>query len=66
MPDNKLLMVMPYQQFIRKAAAQGFQVYSIWDPSYQPSAYLDEVGELSEEMLLADFSEDSIESMIVR
>jgi hypothetical protein len=57
MPDTRILMVMPYQQFIRKAAAQGFQVFSIWDPTYQPSGYLDEVAELSEELLLADFGD---------
>ncbi|MEU7907472.1 ATP-grasp domain-containing protein [Actinoplanes sp. NPDC049118] len=57
MSGNRLLMLMPYQQFVRKAMAQGFRVYSIWDPTYESADYLKEVEALSEEFLLTDFSD---------
>ncbi|NBE49971.1 ATP-grasp domain-containing protein [Streptomyces boluensis] len=53
---RRLLMVMPYHQLVRKAVAAGFEVWSIWDPSLQTDAYLDEVERHSEELLLVDFS----------
>ncbi|MCY0937613.1 ATP-grasp domain-containing protein [Streptomyces sp. H34-S4] len=55
-PD-RLLMVMPYSQFVRKAVEAGFTVWSIWDPSLREQAYLDEVALHSEELLLTDFSD---------
>ncbi|MFE2341152.1 ATP-grasp domain-containing protein [Streptomyces sp. NPDC059431] len=55
-PD-RLLMVMPYSQFVRKAVEAGFTVWSIWDPSLREPAYLDEVALHSEELLLTDFSD---------
>ncbi|MGW1777074.1 ATP-grasp domain-containing protein [Streptomyces sp. NPDC002104] len=55
-PD-RLLMVMPYSQFVRKAVEAGFTVWSIWDPSLRERAYLDEVALHSEELLLTDFSD---------
>ncbi|MFM9372926.1 ATP-grasp domain-containing protein [Streptomyces sp. Da 82-17] len=54
---RRLLMVMPYHQLVRKAVAAGFEVWSIWDPSLQTDAYLDEVERHSEELLLVDFSD---------
>ena len=57
--NDRLLMCMPYRQFVRKAAAEGFRIYSIWDPGLESAAYLDEVAELSEELQLADFRDEA-------
>ncbi|MCB5165693.1 ATP-grasp domain-containing protein [Streptomyces bambusae] len=56
---QRLLMVMPYHQLVRKAVAAGFRVWSIWDPALQEPAYLDEVERHSEQLLLADFSDET-------
>ncbi|WP_433241345.1 ATP-grasp domain-containing protein [Streptosporangium sp. CA-135522] len=66
MADDRLLMLMPYRQFFAKAAAEGFRIHSIWDPRYQPAAYLDEIAELSEEMILADFRDERALRALVR
>ena len=57
--NDRLLMCMPYRQFVRKAAAEGFRIYSIWDPCLESEAYLEEVAELSEELRLADFRDEA-------
>lgn len=57
--NDRLLMCMPYRQFVRKAAAEGFRTYSIWDPDLESAAYLDEVAALSEELALADFRDEA-------
>ncbi|MCT9933582.1 ATP-grasp domain-containing protein [Planotetraspora sp. A-T 1434] len=54
---TRILMLMPYQQYVRKAVAEGFRVYAIWDPSYESPAYLDAVAAHAEELILADFSD---------
>lgn len=54
---QRLLMVMPYQQLVRKAVEAGFSVWSIWDPALQKPEYLDQVAEHSEELLLTDFKD---------
>ncbi|MFH8716846.1 ATP-grasp domain-containing protein (plasmid) [Streptomyces zaomyceticus] len=56
--SKRLLMVMPYSQFVRKAAEAGFEVWAIWDPSLRERAYLDEVAEHARELLLTDFSDE--------
>ncbi|AKL71127.1 MULTISPECIES: ATP-grasp domain-containing protein [Streptomyces] len=58
-PRKRLLMVMPYSQFVRKAAEAGFEVWAIWDPSLRERAYLDEVAEHARELLLTDFSDEA-------
>jgi biotin carboxylase len=55
MRNARLLMCMPYRQFLPKAAAAGFQIVSIWDPALEAAEYLEEVARLSEEMVLCDF-----------
>lgn len=52
---NRVLMVMPYRQLVQKAAAQGLEVYSVWDPSLQTPEYLRDVAEGSAGFQLADF-----------
>ncbi len=59
MRNNRLLICMPYKQFVRKAVDAGFRVYSIWDPSLESAEYLQEVARLSEEMVLCDFSDET-------
>lgn len=57
-PD-RLLMVMPYSQFVRKAAEAGFEVWAIWDPALREREYLDQVAEHARELLLTDFSDEA-------
>ncbi|MEV4920274.1 ATP-grasp domain-containing protein [Streptomyces tirandamycinicus] len=57
-PD-RLLMVMPYSQFVRKAAEAGFEVWAIWDPALREREYLDQVAEHARELLLSDFSDEA-------
>lgn len=57
--DMRLLMVMPYSQFVRKAVAAGFEVWAVWDPSLREQAYLDEVAEHARELLLTDFTDEA-------
>ncbi|GGV45068.1 ATP-grasp domain-containing protein [Streptomyces griseoflavus] len=58
-PNQRLLMVMPYSQFVRKAAQAGFEVWAIWDPALRERAYLDSVAEHARELLLTDFSDEA-------
>ncbi|OKK14270.1 phosphoribosylglycinamide synthetase [Streptomyces sp. CB00455] len=55
--SQRLLMVMPYSQFVRKAVEAGFAVWSIWDPALREQEYLDEVALYSRELLLTDFGD---------
>jgi len=57
-PDDdrpRLLMVMPYRQFVRKAQAEGFWVGAIWDPRLESPEYLDDVRALADLFVTADF-----------
>ncbi|MFH8385266.1 ATP-grasp domain-containing protein [Kitasatospora sp. NPDC018058] len=66
-PRKRLLMVMPYSRFVRKAAEAGFDVWAIWDPSLREQAYLDEVAEHARELLPADFSDEpGLRALIAR
>ncbi|WP_308346559.1 phosphoribosylglycinamide synthetase [Streptomyces sp. ISL-66] len=56
---GRLLMVMPYEELVRKAVEAGFRVWSIWDPKLRPAAYLDRVAANSEELALADFDDEA-------
>lgn len=58
-PNMRLLMVMPYSQFVRKAAQAGFEVWAIWDPALRERDYLDAVAEHARELLLTNFSDES-------
>ncbi|WP_445282522.1 ATP-grasp domain-containing protein [Streptomyces sp. DSM 118148] len=57
--SRRLLMVMPYSQFVRKAAEAGFEVWAIWDPSLREREYLDEVAAHARELLLTDFGNEA-------
>ncbi|MEU2078010.1 ATP-grasp domain-containing protein [Streptomyces sp. NPDC013489] len=56
---RRLLMVMPYSQFVHKAAEAGFEVWAIWDPTLREQEYLDKVAEHAQELLLTDFSDET-------
>ncbi|MGW0908750.1 ATP-grasp domain-containing protein [Streptomyces sp. NPDC002853] len=53
----RLLMVMPYRQFVRKAQAAGFWVGAIWDPRLQTPEYLDDVHALADLFVTTDFQD---------
>jgi biotin carboxylase len=56
-PNDRLLMVMPYKQLARKAREEGFRVFSIWDRALAAGDTLEEVARHSEELLLTDFGD---------
>ncbi|MET9102237.1 ATP-grasp domain-containing protein [Streptomyces antibioticus] len=64
--NNRLLMVQPYTQFVEKAVALGFEVWSIWDRTLQPASYLQGVEKVSKEMLWTDFSDEAALRRLVR
>ncbi|MFF3934568.1 ATP-grasp domain-containing protein [Streptomyces phaeofaciens] len=53
----RLLMVMPYRQFVRKAQAEGFWVGAIWDPRLESPEYLAEVRALADLFVSVDFQD---------
>lgn len=53
----RLLMVMPYRQFVQKAQAEGYWVGAIWDARLESPQYLDDVRELADFFVLADFED---------
>lgn len=56
----RLLMVMPYRQFVQKAQAEGFWVGAIWDTRLESPEYLDDVRELADVFVLTDFRDEEL------
>ncbi|MEU9138940.1 ATP-grasp domain-containing protein [Streptomyces sp. NPDC048404] len=56
----RLLMVMPYRQFVRKAQAEGFWVGALWDPRLESPEYLDDVRELADLFVTVDFGDTEL------
>ncbi|MFJ8862661.1 ATP-grasp domain-containing protein [Streptomyces sp. NPDC102451] len=56
----RLLMVMPYRQFVRKAQEEGFWVGAIWDPRLESPEYLDDVRGLADLFVLTDFGDEEL------
>lgn len=61
---QNLVMVMPYQAYIRKAQAEGFRIHAIWDPAEaerlfgaQAAHYLRDVEALADGFRLVDFTD---------
>ena len=61
---QNLVMVMPYQAYIRKAQAEGFRIHAIWDPAEagrlfgaQAAQYLRDVEALADGFRLVDFTD---------
>ncbi|MEG3628665.1 ATP-grasp domain-containing protein [Streptomyces poriticola] len=55
----KLLLVMPSHRLVRKGSELGFRIWSIWDPSQLEADFAPRVEEVSEELLLTDFSDEA-------
>lgn len=62
----RLLMVMPYRQFVQKAKAEGFWVGAIWDSRLESPDYLDDVRELADLFVLADFRDHELLRRTIR
>src|SRR4051812_40858077 len=61
---SNLVMVMPYQAYIRKAQNEGFRITAIWDPAEAhrlygapASQYLRDVEALADGFRLVDFTD---------
>jgi hypothetical protein len=52
-PD-RVLLVMPLPRLVRKAVAAGFTVWSVGDPAWYAREQLQEVEQLSEELVITD------------
>jgi hypothetical protein len=57
--QSGLLLVMPSHQLVRKGAEQGFRIWSVWDPSQLEADFAPRVEEVSEELLLTDFTDEA-------
>lgn len=55
----KLLLVRPSHRLVQKGAELGFRVWSLWDPAELDPDFAPRVEEFSEELLLADFSDET-------
>jgi biotin carboxylase len=62
----RLLMVMPYRQFVRKAQDEGFWVGAIWDPRLETPEYLDDVRALADVFVTADFRDEELLRRTIR
>lgn len=61
----KLVMVMPYKAYLRKAEAEGFRISAVWDPAEadrlfgaDAPGYLREVTSQVDSLRLVDFTDD--------
>ncbi|MFD5872605.1 ATP-grasp domain-containing protein [Streptomyces sp. NPDC060322] len=62
----RLLMVMPYRQFVRKAQEEGFWVGAIWDPRLESPEYLEDVRALADLFVTADFGDEELLRRTIR
>ncbi|WP_406398594.1 ATP-grasp domain-containing protein [Streptomyces sp. NBC_00879] len=64
---DRILMVLPSDRLVRKAAEAGCRVWSVWDPALRDRAYLDKVARHSERLLLADLGDETaLRALIAR
>jgi biotin carboxylase len=70
---QNLVMVMPYQAYIRKAQAEGFRIHAIWDTAEaerlfgaQAAHYLRDVEALADSFRLVDFSDEAAYADAIR
>ena len=68
-----LVMVMPYQAYIRKAQAEGFRIHAIWDPAEaerlfgaQAAQYLRDVEAVADGFRLVDFTDHAAYADAIR
>jgi biotin carboxylase len=57
MQNNRIVMVMPYRQLVRKAVAAGFRVWAIWDSATLAADARAEIESLAERLVLIDFAD---------
>lgn len=50
---------MPSHQLVRRGAELGFRIWSVWDPSQLEADLAPRVEEVSEELLLTDFTDET-------
>ncbi|WP_432839313.1 ATP-grasp domain-containing protein [Dactylosporangium sp. CA-092794] len=62
--STKVLMVMPYLDYIPKAREEGFQIFAIWDRKVAEGSfgagtdkYLADIAEVAETLLVTDFDD---------
>ncbi|MEU6983108.1 phosphoribosylglycinamide synthetase [Streptomyces sp. NPDC046324] len=55
----RLLLVMPSHQLVRKGTELGFRIWSLWDPAQLDADLRPLLEEVSEELLLTDFTDES-------
>lgn len=53
----RILMVMPYRQFVGQARAEGIGTVALWDPALESPAYLSGVAADAEAYLTTDFGD---------
>ncbi|MFJ8157357.1 ATP-grasp domain-containing protein [Streptomyces sp. NPDC094468] len=56
----RLLMVMPYRQFVSKAQAEGFWVGALWDPRLETPEYLADVRARADLYVETDFADPEL------
>jgi hypothetical protein len=68
-----LVMVMPYQAYIRKAQAEGFRIHAIWDPAEaerlfgaEAAQYLRDVEAFADGFRLVDFTDHAAYADAIR
>ncbi|WP_290057122.1 ATP-grasp domain-containing protein [Amycolatopsis solani] len=68
-----LVMVMPYQAYLRKAQAEGFRITAIWDPAEagrlfgaRAPEYLREVEAQADGFRLVDFTDETAYAQAIR
>ncbi|QGZ50757.1 phosphoribosylglycinamide synthetase [Streptomyces sp. QHH-9511] len=55
----RLLLVMPNHQLVRKGIEMGIRIWSLWDSSQLDADLRQHLEEVSEELLLTDFTDES-------
>lgn len=68
-----LVMVMPYQAYLKKAEAEGFRIHALWDPAEagrlfgaQAAEYLGQVEALADGFQLVDFTDPAAYADAIR
>lgn len=58
--NQRLLLVMPDHQLVRKGAEGGFRIWSVWDPARLEADFAPRLAEFSEGLLLADCTDETV------
>ena len=63
---NRILLVMPYEQYVRQAQEAGFWVVAVWDPKLATDDYLAQVESRSDAFVLVDFDDRDAFGQVLR